>query len=334
MTAPTRVAVVGAGRWGEQHARAFAAHPAAELCAVVDRQPDRASARAARYGARAYDAVGTMLAAERPDLVSLCLPSTQQVEPTLDVVQAGVPLLVEKPLAFDPSDAALLVKEADRTGLFFAIDFNHRFAKTVAMARSAVESGRLGDLVFATWRFGGERSECPHPYANLVETQCHGFDLLEHLCGPIASVSAELTDVGARGRAWQSMAITLRFANDAVGCMAGTYDASYAHPGTQRLELNGTRGRVVIEDTVRRFSFQEHGSETAEVWQAGYFNDADRAFTQTVDAHVAALLEALREGRPPPVPAHAGYRALLLAHAAVEAWQTGRRVGVLPERAP
>ena len=50
--------------------------------------------------------------------------------------------------------------------------------------------GRLGDLVFLTWRFGGEGGG-DHPHGNLIETQCHGFDMLEHLAGPITSVSAQ-----------------------------------------------------------------------------------------------------------------------------------------------
>ena len=54
------------------------------------------------------------------------------------------------------------------------------------MARAAIASGDLGDVVFATWRFGGEAGTSAHPHANLIETQCHGFDMLEHLCGPIA----------------------------------------------------------------------------------------------------------------------------------------------------
>ena len=75
-------------------------------------------------------------------------------------------------------EAQTLLREAQARDLFFAINFNHRYAKPVQMAKTAIDDGRLGELVFATWRFGGE-GEGQHPHANLIETQCHGFDMLE-----------------------------------------------------------------------------------------------------------------------------------------------------------
>ena len=161
---------------------------------------------------------------------------------------------------------------------------------------------------------------------NLIETQCHAFDQLEWLCGPIDRVMAEMTD--KTGGGFRTLVLALHFANGAVGSLIGTYDSSYAYTDTHRLEINGTRGRVVVEDTVRRYTFQAAGSETAEVWEAGYFNDWDREFHRTFDRHVDDLLRAFRRGEPPPIPAEAGRRALVLAYAAIESYQSGQRVSV------
>ena len=314
-----KVALVGPGGWGRQHARVFAAHQDVDFCAVVGRNRERAERRAAEFDVRAYTDIDEMLQKEQPDFVSLCLPNQGHFEPTMQVIQAGFPLLVEKPLVFEVAEAETLLKSAgDR---FFAICFNHRYAKPVRLAKQAIEAGRLGDLVFATWRFGGEGSS-DHPYANLIETQCHGFDMLEHLCGPIAAISAEMTEKRS------TLALSLRFANGAVGSLVGSYDTSYAYPDTQRIELSGTAGRVVIDDTVRRYTYNAAGSELGEVWQAGYFNDIDREFHRTFDAYINATLKAFERGEPPPVHARAGLRALQLAHAAIQSVETGRRVEV------
>jgi len=322
-TRPVKVALVGAGGWGLQHARVFAARPDVDFRAIVGRTLEKTRVRAEEFGTRPYLDIGEMLEREQPDLVSLCLPNQGHFDATLRVIEAGYPLLVEKPLVFDLGEADQLLAAAARRDLFFAINFNHRYARPVQMARRAILDGRLGEPVFATWRFGGEGTS-DHPHANLIETQCHGFDTLEHLCGPIESVSAEMTD--KTGKGYRTLVLALRFASGAVGSLVGTYDSSYAYPGTHLLEVNGTAGRVTIEDTVRRYVFQPRGDETGEVWQAGYFNDRDRDFHRTFDAHIEALLDAFKAGQPPPIPAPAGRRAILLARAAIEAFESGRRI--------
>ncbi len=321
-----RVAVVGTGTWwGRQHLRAFAERPDVEVVAVVGRSPEKTRTHAALVGARAYTDPVAMVEREHPDLVSVCLPNLGHFETTLALIRTGTPLLVEKPFVFDLAEADRLLAEADSRDLFLAIDFNHRTATPVRMAHQAIEAGRLGQLVYATWRFGGEGSS-PHPDANLIETQCHGFDMLEHLCGPIRSVAAEMTEFADRGHS--TVAIALRFTNSAVGTLLGSYDSSYAYPDTHRLEIGGTLGRIVVRDTVRSFEFQATGNEVREVWEAGYFNDLGRMFHRTLDRHLDAILAALRAGGPPPVHARAGRRALELAHASIESFQTGRRVEV------
>lgn len=323
-----RVAVVGAGGWGEQHARVFARRPDTHLCAVVARTSASAAARAGAYGATPYTDIDAMLDAERPDLVTVCLPNEHHFEPTLRLIRRGVALLVEKPLVFDLAEADVLLAEAAERNLFFALNFNHRYAEPVQRTRAAIEAGDLGDLVFATWRFGGEPNFGESPHGNLVETQCHGLDMLEHLCGPIAAVSAEWTDK-VRPGFWTTLGVALTFANGAVGTLMGSYDSSYAYPDTHRLEINGTRGRAVVEDTVRRLTLSRAGDDVSQVWQAGYFDDEARTFHLTFDRHVEAMLAALWAGEEPPVHARAGRRALELAHAIIRSAETGTRVATV-----
>lgn len=324
-----RVAVVGAGGWGAQHARIFSRRPDTELVAIVGRDEARTAARADEFGTRAYSDVDRMLATENPGLVTVCLPNEGHFEPTLQLARTGIPLLVEKPLVFDLGEADALLEAAAASGAFFAINFNHRYAEPVIRAKAAIDAGELGQLVFATWRFGGEANLGESPHANLIETQCHGFDMLEHLVGPISSVAAQMTN--ATYGAWSTIAIALEFENRAVGTMLGSYDSSYAYQDAQRIELNGTAGRAVIHDTVRELTLETAGDETARVWRAGYFNDEARDFHATFDRHVDAVLAALRAGAEPPVHARAGRRALALAHAVIESHETGRRVAVPAE---
>ena len=325
MSAPLRVAVVGAGGWGEQHARIFAARPDTELVAIVGRTPDRVARRAAAYGTTAYTDLEQMLAQARPDLVTVSLPNEGHFEPTLELIRHDVALLVEKPLVFNLDEADQLIDEAARRGLFFAINFNHRYAEAVQRAHAAIASGELGEIVHVTWRFGGEANPGDSPHRNLIETQCHGFDMLEHLAGPISSVMAEMTNKTDE-TAYNTVVIAVAFASRALGSLVGSYDSSYAYPDTQYIEINGTRGRAVIRDTVQELTLSTAGEETHRVWRPGYFNDLGRTFTNTFDRHVEDILTALRAGEQPPIHARCGRRAVELAAASVRSFDDGARV--------
>ena len=322
-----RVAVVGTGEWwGREHARVFSQRPDIDLCAIVGRSRDKTTRRAGEFGATPYVDLDEMLTVERPDLVSLCLPNEGHFDTTLRVIEAGYPLLVEKPLVFDLDEADRLLRAAEDRDLFFAINFNHRYARPVQMAHEAIASGALGDISFATWRFGGEVGTSTNPHANLVETQCHGFDMLEHLCGPIAAVSAHFTDPAGSG--YTTMAVALTFTSGAVGSLVGSYDSSYAYPETHYLEVNGSSGRVQVVDTVKRFTHSRPGSEVRDVWEAGYFNDRDRDFDHMFEVHLDELLAALRRSDEPPIHARAGRRALLLADACIRSFRESRQIDV------
>jgi myo-inositol 2-dehydrogenase/D-chiro-inositol 1-dehydrogenase len=113
-----KVALIGAGTWGLQHARIFAERPDVDFRAVVGRTLERTRARAEEFGTNYYLDIQEMLENERPDLVSVCLPNLGHFEPTLQVIEAGVSLIVEKPLVFDIAEARTLLDEAAKRGLF------------------------------------------------------------------------------------------------------------------------------------------------------------------------------------------------------------------------
>jgi predicted dehydrogenase len=311
MPDPIRVAVVGTGEWwGREHTRLFRRRPDTDLVAVVGRTKDKTEQRAAEFDTTPYLDLDQMLEEQRPDLVSLCLPNEHHFETTLRTIEAGFPLLVEKPLVFDLDEADRLLAAAEERKLFFAINFNHRYAVPVRLTHEAIGRGDLGRLVFATWRFGGEPGTSADPHANLIETQCHGFDMLEFLCGPIESVMAEMVD-DLSGHGHSTLAVAVRFANGAVGSLLGSYDTSYAYRNTHYLEVNG---------------LDRTGDETSSVWEAGYFNDRDRSFHEMFDLHLDDLLAAFSQGAEPPIHARAGRRALQIAVACIESYESGKRI--------
>ena len=80
-------------------------------------------------------------------------------------------------------------------------------------------------------------------------------------------------------------------------------------PGRIELEINGTDGRILIDDTVKRYTFHRAGEETGEVWEAGYFNDLDREFHRTFDRYLDPIARCIHSRRCEP-PVHARARVI------------------------
>src|ERR1022692_2835185 len=133
MNSRIKAVLIGAGGWGRQHARILSQRSDVEFCAIAGRTLEKTKTRAAQFGVRAYTNITEMLEQEKPDLAFLSLPNDGHFQPTLEVIQAGVPLFVEKPLVFDLKEAEQLLQEAADRKLFFGINFNHHYARPVAM---------------------------------------------------------------------------------------------------------------------------------------------------------------------------------------------------------
>jgi len=148
-----------------------------------------------------------------------------------------------------------------------------------------------------------------------------------HTVGEIESVSAEMTDMTGK-QGYGTVLLALRFKSGALGSILASYDSSYAYPSANTLEINGTKGRVFLEDTVKRMVFNAVDDPVSHVWQSHYFNDEARYFAGTLDRHVADMIRAFRQGEPPPVPAQQGYEVLRVSYAAIRAFEEGRRVPI------
>lgn len=223
MTA-VRLAVVGAGLIGRRHAAHIAAEQHAELTAIVDPAPAGQSV-AAELGTRWFSGLAELLAAERPDGIVIASPNQLHVEHGLAAIDAGVPALVEKPVADSVSGAARLVEAAEAAGVALLVGHHRRYNPMIQKAREIIDSGRLGRLLTlhgefwllkpddyfdATWR--REKGAGP-VFLNLI----HDVDLFRHLCGEIVAVQAQETNM-VRGNAVEDAAvILLRFASGMLG---------------------------------------------------------------------------------------------------------------------
>jgi predicted dehydrogenase len=281
------------------------------VCAVIGTpaQPEPA--------APSYPDVRVMAEEQTPDLVIVCLPDDQACTTALTALEAGLPVLVQMPLTGDLPQVQAVVAAAEEPGAFAAAALNHRYARAVELAFRRVRDGDLGQLLCATWRCYGGVPLVPAADDRRTDEQCHAFDLLELLCGPVRSVSAHTEQRTG------DHALALTFAQGGIGSVVGSSGGGGRR--SSRLELAGTAGVLQVEDEGRTFRYRAAGKESTEVWRA---TELDHAPVDTMALLLDDVLCALRQGDPPPVPLTVGYRALQLTTAAHQSASTGRRVDV------
>jgi len=144
-----RVAIVGSGRWGINHVRAFARSSLGRVQAVCD--PDGASlerARAFAPEARLVKSYDDVLAAGDVDAVVLATPAKTHAEMALAALAAGKHVLVEKPLALRVDDAERVTAAAERAGKVLMVGHLMLYHPVVERMRHVVKSGELGELFY------------------------------------------------------------------------------------------------------------------------------------------------------------------------------------------
>jgi len=221
----TRIAVAGAGLIGVAHMRVTQASPACTLTAVVDPAPG-VTEIAAKAGVPLYRSLDKLLRNDRPDGIVLATPNQLHVEHALQCIEAGLPMLLEKPIAPTVAEAERLVAAADRAGARILIGHHRAHSPIMAKAKRIVDDGLLGRLVAV---MGSATFYKPdHYFADapwrrepgggpILINMIHEVHNLRMLCGEIVAVQAFASHAVRAFPVEDTVAIGLRFANGVLG---------------------------------------------------------------------------------------------------------------------
>lgn len=180
---PLDTAVVGAGTVSDTHMQALTENPRTRLVGVCDVDEERAQSAAMDHHTRAFVDLEAMIEAVDPDWLHLCTPVQTHLDLAKIAIEAGIPVLIEKPITEDAEELRELESIADRHGVPISEVHQHAFDPAMRRLRRRIESGEVGavrgvNVVFTgltppdepnrgSWTFdlrGGEFEEgLPHP---------------------------------------------------------------------------------------------------------------------------------------------------------------------------
>ena len=261
-----RAAVIGYGGIGSAHTRCIAsgAVEGMTLAAICDVNEARLAAARERFpGVRCVQDFHALLDGTI-DAVIIAVPHPMHCCIAAECLRAGVHTLTEKPIDVTVTEAKKAVRAAEESGRIFAVMLNQRTAPIFRRARETVQSGALGNLKRTVWIItnwyrtqhyydsGAWRATWAGEGGGVLLNQApHNLDLWQWVCGMPTSVAA-YCDVSRYHRIEVEDDATLmtRYANGATGLFI---TSTGEYPGTNRLEIAGDLGKLVLEEGVLKW---------------------------------------------------------------------------------
>jgi predicted dehydrogenase len=238
----------------------------ADIVGLSDTDLARVAPRAAEIGCQAYADHNQMLRETRPDVAVICTPHPSHVPIAIECLQAGVHVLLEKPIAVEVADADRLIGLAEASGRVLAVSFQHRTRPAVEFVKQFITSGELAEVVrvlvlepwlrsaayylSASWRgtWSGEGGGV------LMNQSSHTLDLMCYLVGMPNKVWGWVRTRYQAMECEDTAQAMLEYPNGAPGY----FTASTAEAGGQRrVEIIGERASVLMvgdQVTVQRFA--------------------------------------------------------------------------------
>jgi len=301
MSAPLRIAVVGVGHLGQHHARLLASMDGVQLAGIVDTKPGRAGEIASKLGVPSFTHLGE-LPLDGLDAVTIAVPTVSHLDVALPLIDAGVSVLVEKPLSSSLGDADKMIESAARRGVVLAAGHTERFNPAVVAALPLVSNPRFIEV----HRLGTfpERSL---DIDVIFDLMIHDLDLL------LTSVKSEVVSIEAIGvnvltPKTDIANVRLRFES---GCIANVTASRISRDKIRKVRFFQPASYLSID----------YAAQEAEIYRLVAHNGRPQIEGGKLDikrdeplrAELADFVGAVRDRREPGVSGRAGRDALALA---------------------
>lgn len=359
---PVRVCVVGCGGVSTSHLSAYQSHTLATLVTCVDVREAVATAAARRYGAERWETSWEdAVARSDVDLVDVCLPHELHAPVAIGAARAGKHVFVEKPIANTLAEADAMIAAARDAGVRLMVDQTKRFEPRHQKIKELIEAGVIGrpllaksaypqDITYAWDHMDPGRKRTYWKHDGVISgIGIHTLDMLRWLMGDVASITA----VAARSRLLgvertteDSGIVLLRFASGAIGESTVSYvlrdPRMAASWGLMPLQLFGEDGSIQmdLEDHIRVFSYRGASAllDSALDTTTGTAGSVELQLRPPSGAPglppsgfagaIDAVLRAIVEGHPVPVPGEEGRKSLELVLAAYRSIERGQTISL------
>ncbi|MFC2162181.1 Gfo/Idh/MocA family oxidoreductase [Candidatus Altiarchaeota archaeon] len=304
-----KTAVIGVGCMGKHHARVYSELEDVELVGVADLNIEAAEQIAGDYKSRPYSDYKEMLLTEKPDAVSIAVPTIHHKEVALFALEHGIHVLVEKPIAHTVEAAMEISNKAYEKGLTLMVGHIERFNPAVQELKKVIESEKIGQPVAMSARRVGPFTNRISDVGVIIDVGVHDIDIMSYLFND--TIHRAYASAGhSRGQNETHAMIMLQFNQGGTGII----ETNRLTPKKIReLTVTGTHG-VAIVDYIEQ-SLTIHNGDTVI---------HDIAKIEPLKNELMHFIDCLNKGTRPLVNGIEGTHALEVALGAVSSYQNNR----------
>lgn len=319
----TRVAVIGVGVMGLNHARVYWEMPEVELVGVADTDEQTASTVARRYATQGYSDYRRMLDEQKPEAVTIAVPTIEHLPVALEVIARGIHLLIEKPISVSVEEGRQIIGAARQAGVCLMVGHIERFNPAVIALKARLRNNELGRVFQIDARRQGPFPARVRDVGVVIDLAVHDLDVIRYISG------AEITRVYAETerRIHSSREDLMSGLVRLDGGIVGTLTINWLTPTKIReLCVTGELGMFRVDYITQDLSFYENATANGNGWETLHVLrgvSEGRMVRHVVNkkeplrAEQEAFLAAVRGEQPVPISGEDGLQALTLAQAVI-----------------
>ena len=319
-----RVAVIGVGSMGFNHLRVYSELEGVQLAGVSDVSPERLKAITDRFAVSTYSDYRELIEKEKPEAISITVPTSDHEDVATFALKAGVHTLIEKPIAASVEEGKRIIALAKETKRLLMIGHIIRFNPAIQALKKRLDNGDLGRIFQIFCRRAGPFPARIRDVGVVIDLAPHDVDIMRFLTGLSPTRVYAETQQQIHTNHEDLLFGLLRFS----GGLTGALELNWLTPKKIRETLVlGEKGLFYVDDLLQDLFFYENAQASGELWSPlntlrgvseGPMTRFELQKQEPLKAELKAFLHAVESGGPAPVSGEDGLEALRLSLALVE----------------
>ena len=320
----TKVAVIGTGSMGKNHVRVYWEMPNVDFVGIADADNDKASALGTKYNVPVFKDYREMLDRQKPDAITIAVPTVLHHEVALEAIDRGINVLLEKPIALEIDQGKEIIKKAAEKNVKLMIGHIERFNPAIITLQNELQNKVLGRIYYLESHRVGPFPARINDVGVIIDLAVHELDIMRHIGqSEICRIFAE-TERRIHTAHEDLISATLRMKNGIIGTIA----INWLSPTKVReLIVAGEKGLFKVDYLTQDLFFYENSSAKGSEWETfqilrgvseGKIIKYSFNKKEPLRAEQEAFLAAVNGVQPVTVTGEDGLQALILAKKMIE----------------